>query len=187
MRLSRFSAVAVLALCAAPVAADEMVPNPEFASWSKFKKGASVTLKSVNEFNKMKSESVITMTLVEVGADKLVLETVAVSKINGMEFKSPADKRDVPKTFTIPKVEKPKDDPKVEKPKTEEGTETLKVGGVEVKAKWYKTTFEVMGTKTEAMNWTSDEIPGGLVKSVTKSTGAAAATFTMEVTEFKKP
>jgi hypothetical protein len=188
MRLSRLCAVAaILAIWSAPAAAaDETIPNPEFASWSKFKKGASVTLKSVNEFNKMKTESVVTMTLVEVGADKLVLETVAVTKINGMEIKSPPVKRDVPKTFTIPKVD-PKDVPKVEKPKTEEGTETLKVGGVEVKAKWYKTTFEVMGTKTEATNWTSDEIPGGLVKSVTKSTGAAAATFTMEVTEFKKP
>jgi hypothetical protein len=127
------------------------------------------------------------MTLVEVGDDKLVLDTTSVTKINGMELKSPVVKRDVPKTYTIPKVEKPKEDPKVEKPKTEEGMETVKAGGVEVKAKWYKVTLDVMGTKTESKSWTSDEIPGGLVKMVSKTSGTVEGTVTMEVVEFKKP
>ena len=121
------------------------------------------------------------------GDDKLVLDTSSMTKVNGMEIKSPVVKRDVPKTFTIPKVEKPKDDPKVEKPKTEEGTETLKVGGVEVKAKWYKVTQDVMGTKTNSQTWTSDDVPGGLVKMVTKTSGTVEGTITMEVVEFKKP
>jgi hypothetical protein len=183
------AAVAVLTLtlaAGAARAADQTLPNPEFASWSKFKPGTSVTLKSVNEFDKTKLESVMTMTLVEVGADKLVIETTNVARINGMEIKSPPEKRDVAKTFTIPKVEV-KDDPKAEKPKTEEGTETLKAAGVEVKAKWYKFTQEADGTKTESQTWMSDEIPGGLVKTVTKVTGAATATYTTEVVEFKKP
>jgi hypothetical protein len=186
MRPTRLAAVAALfVLAVGPAAAQETIDNPEFTTWSKFKKGASVTLKSTTEAGKTTVESFITTTLVEVGADKLVLETSAASKIGGMEFKTPAMKRDVPKTLTLPKVEKK--DEKIEKPKTEEGTDTIKVAGTEVKAKWYKTTFEFKGTTTESKNWTSDEIPGGLVKSVTKSTGTLPSTTTMEVIEFKKP
>ena len=191
MRLTQFTALAMFALVPTTARAQETIDNSEFTSWSKFKGGASVTLKSTIDSGKMTLESLVTTTLVEVGADKLVLETTAVSKVNGMEFKAPAMKREVPKTITLPKLEKkdePKvDRPKVDKPMTEEGTETLKVSGTDVKAKWYKTTFEIMGTRTESKNWTSDEIPGGLVKSVTKSSGESPSSITMEVVEFKKP
>jgi hypothetical protein len=186
MRPTRLAAVALMVLAAGSAAAQETIENQEFKQWSKFKKGASVTMKSTTDLGKMKVEAVITTTLIDVGPDKLVLETSSVSKINGMEIKVPPMKRDVPKTVTVPKVDK-KDDPKAEKPKTEEGTETLKVAGVEVKTKWSKATADVMGTKTEAQYWFSDDFPGGLVKSVTKIMGANPATITIEVTEFKKP
>lgn len=187
MSLTRFAAAAaMIVLVAGTATAQETIPNPEFANWSKFKKGASVTLKSTSNFGKTSVETLITMTLVEVGSDKLVLDTTSVSKLNGMEIKSPVVKRDVPKTSTVPKID-PKVAPKVEKPKTEEGTETVKVSGVEVKAKWYKVTQDVMGTKTESKSWTSDEIPGGLVKMVSKTSGTVEGSLTMEVIEFKKP
>ena len=186
MRLPQLSAVTLVVLAAGAAAAQETTEDPEFKSWSKFKKGASVTLKSTTDLGKTTVVTVITTTLVEVGEDKLVLETVATSTINGMEIKVPAMKRDVPKTVTTPKVDK-KDDPKADKPKIEEGTETLKVAGVEVKAKWYKATADVMGTKTESKTWTSDDIPGGTVKMVTKIMGANPATITLEAIEFKKP
>src|SRR5262249_37651879 len=147
-----------------------------------------VTLKTTSEFGKMTTESVMTTTLVEVGADKLVIETSSTVKANGMEFKAPPIKRDVEKTITVPKVEKKVDDPKT-KPaiKMEEGTETIKIAGVEMKAKWIKSTFEAQGNKTEMKMWMSDDVPGNLLKSVTKTTGQFASITTTELVEFKKP
>lgn len=166
----------------------DSIENPEYKSWSAFKPGCVATLKTESEFNNMKSEITITNKLVEVGKDKLVLETTTVSTFNGMEIKQPAMKRDVPKTIDIPKAtgDKPKDQPKAEKPegKTEEGTETLKVGGQEIKTKWSKYTAKTADGEVVSQTWTSEEVPGTIVKSVTKT---ATVTTTMQLTEFKKP
>ena len=51
--------------------AQDKVDNPEFANWAKFKKGTSVTMKSVSSFNNMSSEVTITSTLVEVARTSL--------------------------------------------------------------------------------------------------------------------
>ena len=189
MRPSRLCAVAaVVALSAGPAVAQDTVPNPEFANWSKFKKGTSVTLKSTSEVMGMTSEVLITNTLLEAGADKLVIETASVAKVNNMEFKSPPVKRDVPKAVPVPKGLKKEDAAAGKPPGTvEEGTETLKVGGVEVKAKWYKYTADVEKIKTEGKTWTSDDVPGMLVKSEITTSGTIATKTRMEVVEIKKP
>jgi len=188
MRLSRLAAVVLCALAPGLAAAQDKVDNPEFANWSKFKKGTSVTMKSVSSFNNMSSEATITSTLVEVGADKLVIEMASSVKSGGMEFKGEPMKRDVSKTVTLPKDFKKEDFAKGKPPGTyEEGTETLKVGGVEVKTKWYKYKVEMEGTKTEAKMWTSEDVPGIMVKSEMMTSGAVATTTKMEITEIKKP
>src|SRR4051812_12842445 len=101
MRFPLLASVAALVLAAGSARAED-IPNPEFANWSKFPKGTSVTHKQTAEAAGVKTEVVITMTLIEVGADKLVIESTGVNKSNGMEFKAPAKKRDVPKTIKLP-------------------------------------------------------------------------------------
>ena len=188
MRLTRFTAATVFVLFAGLAAAQDKVDNPEFANWSKFKKGTSVTLKVISTFNNMSTESTITSTMVEVGADKLVIEMTSVVKSGAMEFKSEPVKRDVSKTVTLPKEFKKEDFAKGKPPGTyEEGTETLKVGGMDVKTKWYKYKADVDGIKTEAKMWTSEDVPGLMVKSEMTTSGAVATTTKMEITEIKKP
>lgn len=188
MRLTRFLAPAIVVVCAGLARAQDKVDNPEFANWSKFKKGTSVTLKTVSSFNNMSSEASITSTLVEVGADKLVVEMTSAVKSGGMEFKAPPTKRDVTKTITLPKDYKKEDFAKGKPPGTyEEGAETIKVGGSEVKAKWYKYKADTDGTKTEAKMWMSEDVPGMMVKSEMTTSGAVATKTTMEITEIKKP
>ena len=134
------------------------------------------------------SEVTLTNTLVEVGADKVVLETSSVVKVNGMEIKAPAMKRDVAKSITLPKGAK-KEDFIAGKPPgtTEEGTETLKVGGTEVKTKWYRVKAEAGGVTTESKMWVSDAVPGMMVKMEATIGGKIATTTKMELVEFKKP
>lgn len=174
-----------LCLVVVSAASAEPVDNPAFKSWSKFKPGTQISMKTESEFNKMKSEIVIVTKLVEVGADKCVVEVETITKINGMEFKAPAMKQDVPKTFDVPK---PKDgkDPKIETPdvKKEEGKETLKIGGVEVKTTWMKYTTKTKDGNHEGQTWLSDDVPGGLVKSVSKAGDVSTKT---ELIEIKKP
>lgn len=164
----------------------ETIDNPAFKSWSNFKPGTSITMKTESEFNKMKSEIVIVTKLVEVGKDKCVVEVETITKVNGMEFKSPAMKQDVPKSFDVPKPKDGEKPAKVEKPETtmEEGKETLKISGIEVKTKWTKYKTKTKEGDHEGQTWMSDDVPGGLVKSVSK---AGDVTSTTELIEIKKP
>ena len=189
MRPDRLTITAVvIALFPAFAMAQDTVPNPEFASWSKFKKGTSITHKATTETGGATSEVLLTSTLVEVEADKVVIETTSVAKVNGMEFKSPPMKRELAKTITLPKGAK-KEDATVGKPSgtVEEGTETLKVSGVEVKAKWYKFSAQVDKVKSEGKTWMSEEVPGMLVKTEVSTSGMFASKTKMELIEFKKP
>jgi hypothetical protein len=130
----------------------------------------------------------MTTTLIETGDEKLVVETTSVANVAGMVIKSPPFKRDVQKTVMVTKGLK-KEDVQGGKPPgtTEEGTETLKIAGTEVKTKWYKFKSDVGGTKTESKMWTSDEVPGMMVKMEASSAGAVATTTKMELVEIKKP
>lgn len=181
--------VALFVLVATDAGGQEKIDNPEFVGWSKHKPGTTVTLKSSIMAGDAKSESTVKTTLVEVGTDKLVVEVAVTSSVNGMEFKAPPMKRDVPKTIALPAgAPNPKLDP-TKKPEgtVEEGTETLKVGGADYKTKWYRTKNTAAGNTTEAKVWMSDEVPGGMVKMEANTTGTTASTIKMELVEFKKP
>ena len=180
--------VACLTLFAGALRAEDTVPNPEFANWSKFKKGTSVTHKSTSEVMGITSEVVITTTLVESGADKLVLESTSVAKVNGKDFKPPPFKRDVAKTVPIAKGLKKEEFTAGKPPGTsEEGAETLKIAGIELKTKWYKYAADVNNIKSEGKSWMSDEVPGMLVKSEITTSGTIASKMKMELVEIKKP
>ena len=77
-------------------------------------------------------------------------------------------------------------DPKVETPdvKKEEGKETLKIGGVEVKTTWMKYKSKTPTGEHEGQTWLSEDVPGGLVKSVSKAGDVSTKT---ELIEIKKP
>ncbi len=177
----------LLALClsVASTRGQEMVDNVEFTAWSKHKKGSAITLKMTSSSVGTKSEITSTFTLVEVGADKLVLETVSVTTANGKELKLPPMKREVPKQVPLPKGKKELQT----KPEGvyDEGNETVKAAGTEYKTKWMKFRFEKDGIKTEGQTWTCDEVPGTLVKMTTKSTGKFEYEMIYELTEVKRP
>lgn len=186
-RLSVLPAV-LLALAAGPAAAQAMIENGEFSAWHKFLKGTAITTRMTSTAGGQTSEVTMSVTLLDVGPDKVVLEAAAVTRAKGMEVKMPAVKRDVPRTITLPKGT-PRPPPAGARPEGtyEEGTETLKVGGTEVKAKWYKVKNETGGVKSDARMWISVDVPGMMVKMEATTTGAVASESKLEVLEFKKP
>jgi len=89
----------VVAIAFAPVArAEDKVESPIYKNWAKFAKGTSTTVKTISEFAGNKSEATMTSTLLELTDEKVVVEIVTISKVAGMEFKSPAVKQDYPAT-----------------------------------------------------------------------------------------
>jgi len=136
----------------------------------------------------MTTETKVITKLVEAGQDKLVLETVTSLKANGMEFEVTPQKREVPKTITLPEGLSKADAAKGRPQGTfEEGTEKIKIAGKEVKTQWYRFKTEANGFTTESKMWKSDEVPGLLVKLEATTTGAVNSSTKMEVVEFNKP
>jgi hypothetical protein len=176
----------ILLVCVSTLHAQEMVENPEYISWSKFKKGTSVVMKSTNEFKGMNSEVITTTNLIDVGTDKLVLESSSVVK-GKVDFKSEPEKREVKRVIPLLKGLTMEDVAAGKPPGTsEEGIETLKLGNQEFRTRWYKYSADVDGVKTAAKRWVSSEVPGNIVKSEMTTTGALTSTIKLELVEIKK-
>jgi hypothetical protein len=190
MRHRRTAAAVALFALAATADGQDTFENPEYTSWAKFKPGTSLTVKVTSTVGGKSNETVITNTLVSVAADKLVLETAVTDKAGGKEVIHPGQKRDVPKTVPILPGFKKEDlpGPGRKPPGTvEEGTETLKVGGTEYKAKWYRIKQTVPGGgEIEGKTWMSDEVPGSVLKSETSVKGSMPVGTKMEVVAVKK-
>jgi hypothetical protein len=168
--------------------AQEKIDNPTYASWAKHKVGTTTVLKSTTSGAMFSSESTITTKLVEVTADKVVVEMTVKSKAAGKDFDLPPMKQEYPKTIELPKGAK-KETFATGKPEgtTKEGTETVKVGGQELKTKWYEYEVKANGMDIKAKMWMSDDVPGAMVKMESKVAAQVAGETKMELIEFKKP
>jgi hypothetical protein len=179
----RLAVIGVVMVVASSAAQEKKIDNPEYTSWAKFKPGTTTKMKMATEVGGSKSESAITSKLVEVAADKLVLEVETETTVMGQSFKAPATKRDVPKQLSVGTAPATPTPAPTSALSTEEGAETLKLAGIEVKTKWRKYTTTAGGNETVGQVWMSDDVPNGVVKSVTTS---AAFSSTMELVEFVK-
>jgi hypothetical protein len=171
---------AALALSAQPLSADDSKPgvppaqkkmeNPTFVEWSRWKVGAFVEMTTESDSSGTKSSVKMTTKLLEVTAEKVVLEHTMVSKMGDQEFPMPPQRKDEPKTIEVPDVKAPEQKPE-DKPK--EGSETIEVAGKKVACKTVETTTEMSGMKTTAKIWLTKDIPGGLAKQTSKTEGKA--------------
>jgi hypothetical protein len=168
----------------------EQVENPQYASWSKFKPGTTVTYK-VNSETKMqgmpdpmKSEMTMSTKLVEVKPDELTIEVTNKMMAGGQEMAMPATTQKVP--AKIEKTATPAPDAKVEIKDQKDGKDTVEVGGKKYDAATHEQTMVMKepAMTTVSKTWTSKEVPGGLVKSETKSSGSMDSTSTMTLVEF---
>lgn len=180
--------IVVLVLSVNVALAQEAVDSPEFANWSRFPKGTSITYQVNTMAAGMKTDTKITTRLVEVGKEKLILETSSAVNINGMEFQTPPMEREVTKTLKLPEGVTPEQFAKgVPSGTYEEGTETLKVAGKSLKTQWFRFKTEGNGVTTESKVWKCDDVPGMMVKMEATVGGPAPVSTKMELVEFKTP
>jgi hypothetical protein len=152
------AAAALAAICA-----QDKIDNPEYKNWSGCKADSWVTMKMETEMGPMKSVMEQTHKLVEISADKAVVETSGKMTAPAAADLPPT-KREIP--AKVDKQEPPADAPK---PEVKEGDEEIEVGGKKVKCHWVETNTEVNGVKTWTKIWSCQDIPGGVARMETKS------------------
>lgn len=140
--------------------------------WSKFKAGSFAKYKITTAVATTKMTSESKMTLLSVGAGKATVETEVTAM--GNTSKSKADinlNGEVKGTAQSTPMKK--------------GSETITVAGKSFSCDTYEMDTNANGMQVHTKSWVSAQVPGGLVKSVSTSTGAMKSETVMELVDFK--
>ncbi|HCE43818.1 MAG TPA: hypothetical protein DET40_09750 [Lentisphaeria bacterium] len=175
------AAVAVFSLCATISAAD-LVDNPRYQEWSKYKPGTLIKMDMTTAMGEQKIKSAITTTLKEVTPEKVVIEMKTSMGMPGM-----APQENVISRIEPAKIEKTKIRPVTpeEIPNCKvisKGAEDLKIGDKTYKCNWYEVEMEQQGMKLKSKMWTCDDVVDKLVKNEIKMD---MGNTTMVLVEFK--
>lgn len=172
-------------LVTVPLLAAEMVDSPMYIHWARFKLGsfAQYTIKS--KLPTMTTESEQTQTLKTVTAQKATVQITMVMTVAGNKTQVPPSSMELPA-----KIEKAKlGEYKLEyNPKAKilgKGKEKFTIKGKYVQADWIKAEVEQNGMKTVETIWTSDDIPGTVVKTLQVTGAPANTTVEMMLVDFK--
>jgi hypothetical protein len=144
--------------------------------WASFNTGSWVKMKSTTlmEIAGTKNSTIVEtkMTMLEKTADKVVIETEMTvmgqtSKTRmDMPLKASAEPTAAAKPAAVPKT----------------GSDTITIAGKSLSCKTMEMETEAGGMKILTKTWTSEQVPGSLVKSVSKTPSSQT---TMEVVDFK--
>jgi hypothetical protein len=162
------------------------IESPLYTSWSRFPVGSTATFREVTAAGTNQTVTTITYKLLELTKSQVVVEFTAFTKhYDGHETSNPPEKLTNPRLVSLPPGKT-----KLEFGKPEglldEGEETLQALGKEYKTKSYYAKGRTDGGDTFTRTWTSDEVPGGLLKSVYK-VPARGSTSTLELIAIKTP
>jgi hypothetical protein len=165
--------------------AGEMIDNPEYANWAQFKVGSFTTTKTTSLAGGQKSVFLRTETIKNISKDKIVIETLM--EMVGLDQKIPLQTREIPAKIAKPKEPKtPTTQPK-NKPdaKSNEGDEVITVDGQKFKTHWIESQTKMGGIVTKMKVWSSKDVPGGVVKMTTSTTGQFESTSETTLTKWK--
>ncbi len=165
-RISRIALIlAVTAALGTTSALAEQIDNPMYGYWAKFKPGSisRTTARSIASAVTMTLD--IEYTLVEVTPEKITVEVKTNGKSGDTPLKQRIARRDVPAKFDKPANTVIK-----------HSTEAITVGGKTYECQVSEETRQSLNMKT----WTSDQVPGGVVKAEMKSEGLSVTTLLVE-------
>jgi len=150
--------------------------------WGSFKVGSYVTYKTTVSAQVMghstDTSTQVKQTLAELTADKAVLDIETTVMGNTTKTRT-----EMPLTGSAPAGGAAS--ASVPNASASTGSDTVTVAGKSLDCKTYEAETDVSGSKVKTKSWTSDQVPGFLVKSVATSTGTMNSTTTMEVVDFK--
>jgi hypothetical protein len=142
---------------------EEMVDNPMYTAWAKFKPGATVTLSEHTTYsgdtNPVPDHKLITYTLQSVSPDKVVVRAVTVEQEALGTVESAATKHSYP--AKLKKSYLAKAAPELQAKK---GEESIKWKDKELECKTLSGSYKKEGDEVEFKFWVNDSVPGGFVK-----------------------
>ncbi|MCK4659581.1 MAG: hypothetical protein KAV82_08695 [Phycisphaerae bacterium] len=164
-------------------AEEKKVDNPQYKHWAQFKPGSYATLKMVAIVAGTTSNVSMTRTLKEITAEKAVVEIKTIMQVAGQNMEQPPTLQPIPAKFTEKEL---KEQQKQEQEgKIKEGKEEIKVAGKTFKAKWVETEFKQSGMTIKSKTWTSEEVPGQLLRTASTTEGSVQTKSTGELVKFK--
>jgi hypothetical protein len=172
----------IFVLFAAPAIAEDGPSNVNYAMWSHFKQGTTLTFRNTIDSPKHKLETKEIFTLVEKTDTKIVVEHVIVNILNGKETATPPRKQEHLRNVegnTVaakPIPVGPKD-----------AVETLKVSGREYPTRIMESGTDGKAGTSKSRTWFSTEIPGLILKMETIRTGKLEGKNLRELIEVKEP
>lgn len=182
MRFAKWLSRAAVSCLAVGMSAAQAGNNPMYDSWAKHGVGSSVKMKGSTDAAGQKTEMEITSTLTEKTDEKVVVEVKTTISMMGNKMDQPAQKMEFP--AKMPEGQgTPAEEAKKAGMEVKESEETVTIAGKEYNAKVIESTGKQNGMDMVAKVWTSTEVPGQMLKTVSTMTGAMNMSTTMEVTE----
>lgn len=164
--------------------AAEQVESPIYLSWAKYKPGTEISVRSTTVQLGKTIETVSKSRLVSVDANKVVIETVFTSNGTGATVENPPQTFEYKRWFLLLPGVRKEDIGRPEGKKENQGEETLNLADRAFKTVWFQIRSTTEAGEAITKVWMCDEVPGKLVKSVTKVPVADKIT-TLELVELK--
>jgi hypothetical protein len=176
----------VLLLSPDEATADEanFVENPVYARWKNYPVGTEVRYRQHTQARGVDERRLLVYRLRERTADQLSVE-IRTRPEGAAESDETVQTQTAKRLFRLPPGISAKQFGKPAGRKGE-GQEELGVLGRRLQASWVLSEVRVEAGLTETKTWTSDQIPGGLVRSVS-TTPAVNSVTTMELLELREP
>jgi hypothetical protein len=153
-----------------------MIPFAQAAEkhpWASFKPGSYAKMKSTTTVGANKTVTEMTQTLISLDAKTAVVETE--TKVMGQSMKNRIN-------IPLQAAASPTNAPAAKAPVAL--NETITVGGKAIACKCYEMESDANGMKTTSRACSSEIVPGGAVRVVSKSSGAVKMDSISELIEF---
>ncbi len=160
-----------------------MVENPIYARWKNFAVGTEVHYLQHTQAPGAAERRLIIYRLLKRSDEQLTVEIR--TRLEGADATTESVRQQVSKRwFRLPPGVDAKQFGKPSN-QSREGQEDVEILGRKLKTRWTVSQVRVEAGITETKTWTADEIPGGLVRSVS-TTAAVKSTTTVELLELRE-
>jgi hypothetical protein len=177
MKLLSISALAAVLLKGLGGPSGE-VDNPEYASWSTFSVGSSVTFQGTREEDGLRMEYRTTYTLVSLTAKEATVASHSVRLLDDGQAELPGGKLIIRARISESARRALRD---LKAVISVEGNERLQVRGSLLVCHWTRLLWKEDGTNVSFKVWSSPEIPGGIVRTTWQLSGSSEATCDSKV------
>jgi len=172
------------ALPTTPLDESGQVENPVYSRWKNFPAGTRVQYLQITRAGAFEERRIIEYRLQEKSSEQLTVE-IRSRLENQKDEAATTQSQTARRLFRLPPGVSPAQFGKPAGRKAD-GIESVTLASRTFKTRWFIADVRVEAGITETKSWSSDDVPGGLVRSVSR-TPAAKTTTTMDILLLEQP